>query len=389
MTTCNYCEVLPASSAPPEEGTLYLAAPLSHTENKLRQYFQSCGIPFLEPSPSILAVPLAPGRLLQLSKELELTLNSPEQQAIKALMLPLGVEPSIADLMQMQTLTSLLARVRGEWLISMIRENRLVTHFQPIVQTTQPNYVFGYEALLRGSQTDGTLVSPGEIFEVAVSANLLNQLERAGRAATVQSASASALTSRVFVNFNPATIYDPVFCLRSLMRAIERSPIAPEQIVFEVVESTEIKDTKNLLRILDFYRERGFQVALDDMGSGFSTLNLMTKLRPDYVKLDIELIHCVDQDPYKAQIAAKLLEMAQSLNLKTIAEGIETEAEWDWVRRHGADFCQGFLFARPAFPPPLPVLSPALKALFDGHVQELPGRAGITSAAEAFIHEMK
>ena len=387
MSACNFCEVLPETDAPPESGTVYLACPLAHTEDKLRRYFLSCGIPFTEPSHSILAVPLAPGRLAQMSSELGEALDAPELQGIKSFLLPEGAAPSLGDLMQMQPLESLLARVKGAWLIAMLREDRLTTHFQPIVSTQNPNHVFAYEALLRGRQTDGQLVPPSEIFGVALAANLLNQLERAGRAATVRAASEAGITTKVFINFNPSTIYDPVFCLRNTLNAIAHSHLTPEQVVFEVIESTEVKDTKHLLRVLNFYRERGFQVALDDMGAGYSSLNLMTKLKPDYIKLDLELIHCVDQDPYKAQIAAKMLELAQSLGLKTIAEGIETEGEWEWARQHGADYVQGFLFARPAYPPPVPVLPPLLKAIYDGHVREQAGRAGITQEMGVLLRD--
>jgi len=159
--------------------------------------------------------------------------------------------------------------------------------------------------------------------------------------------------------------------------------------VFEVIESSEIKDTRQLLRILDFYRARGFGVALDDMGAGYSSLNMMTKLRPDYVKLDIELIHHVDRGSYKAQIAGKMLELAQGLGLKTIAEGVETEEEWQWARAHGADYLQGFLFAHPAFPPPLPVMPPSLQARYDGLVREENARPDATRDAQFRVEASK
>ena len=158
----------------------------------------------------------------------------------------------------------------------------------------------------------------------------------------------------LFINFNPSTIYDPAFCLRSTLQAVKATNIKPEHLIFEVVESTDVKDVKHLLRIVDFYRERGFRVPLDDVGTGFNSLSMLTKLKPDFLKLDVELVNCVDHDPYKAVIARKLLELAQDLGIATIAEGVETEAEYEWVREHGADFVQGFLFARPANPPPVP-----------------------------------
>lgn len=386
---CNYCEIIPEVDTPPEAGTLFLSPPLSHTQDKLRRFFKGCEIACQEPAPDVLAVPLRPGLLQELAHDAPGVLNPPEMTHIRSLILPPGQSPSLGDLSRMQSLHSLLARTRGDWLIAMLREERLVTHFQPIVSAQNPNHVFAYEALLRGRQPDGTLIPPSEIFGVALAANLINQMERAGRATTVQAASEADIKTKLFINFNPATIYDPVFCLRSLMQAIDRSNIAPAQIVFEVIESSEIKDTRQLLRILDFYRARGFGVALDDMGAGYSSLNMMTKLRPDYVKLDIELIHHVDRDSYKAQIAGKMLELAQGLGLKTIAEGVETEEEWQWARAHGADYVQGFLFARPAFPPPLPVMPPSLQARYAGLVREENARPGAARDAQFRVEASK
>ena len=128
----------------------------------------------------------------------------------------------------------------------------------------------------------------------------------------------------------------------------------PSGIVFEVVESDEIHDTGHLLGILEVYREAGFGVALDDVGAGYSSLNLLSRLRPDYVKLDMGLTRGVNTDPYKARVAMKLLEMCRELDVRTVVEGVETVGEWEWAREHGADFVQGYLLARPAAVPPVP-----------------------------------
>ena len=90
------------------------------------------------------------------------------------------------------------------------------------------------------------------------------------------------------------------------------------------------------------------------MGAGYSSLNLLTRLKPDYVKLDMHLVRGVDADPYKAEVAGKLLEMARGLGVKSVVEGVETVGEWRWARDRGADFVQGYLFAKPAADPPVP-----------------------------------
>jgi EAL domain-containing protein (putative c-di-GMP-specific phosphodiesterase class I) len=125
------------------------------------------------------------------------------------------------------------------------------------------------------------------------------------------------------------------------------------QVVFEVIESEFVRDMDHLKGILDYYRASGFKVALDDVGAGYSNLNLLRHLRPDFIKIDRDLTTDVHRDDYKGLIMQKLLEIAQGLGLRTIAEGIEHEDEFDWLRAHSADYAQGYFFARPATPPPM------------------------------------
>ena len=135
------------------------------------------------------------------------------------------------------------------------------------------------------------------------------------------------------------------------VRAIDELGIPHDNIVFEVAESEQPPDIKHLIKILRFYQEAGFLVALDDFGSGYSQLNLIHQLRPDFVKLDMHLIRNVDRDPYKAMITEKLLDITNHLHIQTVAEGVETLEELQWVRQQGATFVQGFLIARPSSPP--------------------------------------
>ncbi len=98
--------------------------------------------------------------------------------------------------------------------------------------------------------------------------------------------------------------------------------------------------------------------ALDDLGSGYASLNLLAQLRPDYVKFDRELIRAIDRDPYKQKVVRKLIEMALELGIGTVAEGIERREEWLWLRDAGIEYAQRYWFARPASPPPVPVANP-------------------------------
>ena len=109
----------------------------------------------------------------------------------------------------------------------------------------------------------------------------------------------------------------------------------------------------------DYYRSFGFPSALDDVGAGYSSLNLIHVLRPDIIERDMELVRNVNRDPYKARIAANLLDIANVLGIDALAEGIETEGELEWVQQHGAKYVQGFLIARPT---PTPVTAIASRS---------------------------
>ncbi|WP_148207106.1 EAL domain-containing protein [Heliomicrobium modesticaldum] len=307
-----------------------------------------------------MAIHLAPGVLTQLGTLLPTVLSRAEMVDSRSLLLPPGQNPTIQDLLQVQPLYRLVSRIQGDWLVEILKENRIVTYFQPIVQCDEPERLFAYECLLRGKDRNGGILSPGRIFEVARDADLLFQLDRIARITAIEEATRHSIQSTLFINFNPSSVYDPATCLRTTIEAVREAKIQPEQVVFEVVESEQISDAQHLRTILDHYRNAGFQVALDDLGAGYSSLNLLTHLRPDFVKLDMELVRNVDKDAYKGEITMKLLELARRLQIKTIAEGVERPEEWRWLKKHGADYVQGYLFAKPACPPPLPTWSDKL-----------------------------
>ncbi len=157
----------------------------------------------------------------------------------------------------------------------------------------------------------------------------------------------------VFINFSPAAIQDPVANLNGTVQAIEEAGLPRERVVFEVVEADRFADAALLDAVLAGYKSAGFRVALDDLGAGWSTLNLVHRLRPDFIKLDRDLIRGVHNDPVKALIAKKLLEIGRGMGIGTIVEGIEQPEELAWVCDHDADFVQGFLLGKPSHAPVL------------------------------------
>lgn len=352
MKACDRCTRLP--DAFPAAGTLYLAPPEAATAFRLRSALTTVNAPFDEDEHGIFHVEVVEDLLKLLCREHFKALNSLELRDTRCLLLPAGTEISVRDFANTKPLSAIVALARSEAFTSILREKRLTSYFQPIVHTLYPGEVFAFECLLRGQDESGELIFPGELFDFARDADMLFQLDRAARITALETAAKHSVNATLFLNFNPTAIYDPKYCLNTTVAAMRIAGLKPEQIVFEVVESDDVKDKGHLLDILRYYRDHGFRVALDDLGAGYSSLNLLHRLQPDFIKLDMELIRGIHQDTFKARITANILALARELNIKTIAEGVETVEEWRWLKEHGADLVQGYLFARPASEPPIP-----------------------------------
>ena len=356
ILSCPDCErinVLPTGA-----GTLYLAPVLAHTRATLRQRLIEERFPCSEPASGILAVAVDPEHDLGATlSRLDEALSHSEQNGCRATFVPGGEQFGVEHLQDTHLLSTLIARHNARDLAAILASDALDFHFQPIVHAARPDQVFAWEALVRASSPAGELIPPNILFDQARAAEMMFHLDRAARINAIRRATERAIHDHLFINFNPTAIYDPAFCLETTVREIRGiapDVPAPAGFVFEVIESDQITDTEHLRRIIDRYRNAGFRVALDDLGAGYASLNLLSQLRPDFVKIDRELVRGIDADEYQQKILGKIIELARELDIRIVAEGIETPEEWRWLKDR-VDYCQGFLFARPAAEPPAPV----------------------------------
>jgi len=298
-----------------------------------------------------LVVPVADGGHQAVASILDDALTRAECRDSRVLMLADGQEPGRAHLGQVMGLEAYIARACGVWLLDLIAAERVTTLFQPIFHLAEPSQVFAHECLLRGIDPDGTQISPEEIFKTAMRADLVFPLDRLARTTHVANAAAKSLPGHIFINFTPAAVYDPTFCLRTTVAAVDRAGLDHGRIVFEVIETERITDPVHLASVLSHYRNEGFKVALDDLGGGYSTLGLLPSLQPDFVKLDRSLVDGVHENPIQAMVIQRLVQLAHDLGIKVIAEGVEIAEDLAWLQSCGADYVQGFLLARPAADP--------------------------------------
>jgi EAL domain-containing protein (putative c-di-GMP-specific phosphodiesterase class I) len=231
-----------------------------------------------------------------------------------------------------------------------IKNESLTSHFQPIVDMNK-NEIYGYEMLVRGVKENGKLMYPDELFLKSQQNNYNFRLDRLCRETALKTAATKKISQKVFINFLPTSIYDPEFCLKSTVKWAKQLDFDPSQIVFEVVETELVKNQNHLKEILKYYRSKGFKIALDDVGEGYSSLNMLIELQPDIIKVDRNIISDIDTNELKESVYKALYSIAKEHDIKVLAEGVETPYELEKVKSLGVDLAQGYYFAKPSSEP--------------------------------------
>lgn len=230
-----------------------------------------------------------------------------------------------------------------QWVDDIIFKNTVVSYAQPIVDANKD--IYAYEVLSRFKNEEGELISPGAVFSAARTRNRLYALDRMCRMNAVRQA--PLLQTKLFINFIPTAIYSPEHCLVSTIDLAYELGIDPKELVFEVVETDKVNDVGHLKGILQFYEERGFEYALDDVGEGFNTARMLSDIRPHYMKLDIKYVQGVAEDLSKQEMAQQFLRHSLSVGAIPLAEGVELEEDFIWLRNQGYQLFQGYYFGKP------------------------------------------
>lgn len=215
--------------------------------------------------------------------------------------------------------------------------------FQPVVDATLRSVV-AYEALVRGPQGEpaySVLQKVGDENRYA--------FDQACRVKAIALATRLGIDCRLNINFFPNAIYRPELCIRTTLEAARTHAFPVENITFEFLESEQAPDIDHLRTVVESYQQFGFKTAIDDFGTGSSNLNLLADFQPDIIKIDRQLISAIDGDKVRQIIVGGIIQTAVGLNIKMVAEGVETQAEYAWLRRAGIDNFQGYYFARPTF----------------------------------------
>lgn len=231
-------------------------------------------------------------------------------------------------------------------LINIIKDQQIRVLFQPII-ALGPRRIFAYEALVRGP-SDSPLHSPARLFGTAHRFQETTQLEQACRKACIEQFAAQGLTQKLFLNVSPSELTDSALNRDTTLACLKQAGLGVDRIVVEISEQQPTDEFQLIRNAVRHFRDLGFEVALNDLGTGYSGLRMWAELLPDYVKINRHFMQNINKDPVKRNFVRSIQTMAAAATCQVIGEGLETEGEFHVLEELGIPFAQGYYFARPS-----------------------------------------
>jgi EAL domain-containing protein (putative c-di-GMP-specific phosphodiesterase class I) len=226
-----------------------------------------------------------------------------------------------------------------------IDDERFVLHYQPVVDAGCGSVV-AMEALVRWRHGD-VLVSPADFIPTLEDSGLIVGLGEWILRRACLDAMAWPAHLHVNVNLSGRQLLDDDL-VQHVSRALRESGLAPGRLMLEITESVLMLNTSGSMQRLSELRALGVGLAIDDFGTGYSSLSYLREFHVDELKIDRSFIDTITADSASVSLVAAIVQLARSLSLTTVAEGVETREQYTLLRELGCDRLQGYFFARPA-----------------------------------------
>ena len=227
-----------------------------------------------------------------------------------------------------------------------LREGQFELYYQPQLNLERGE-ISGFEALMRWNHPERGVVVPSEFIPLAEETGFIVALGEWALRKACEEASSWPKGLRVAVNLSVAQ-FRSVQVRQSVITALGASAISPGRLELEITESVLMQESHDVAEVLGKLQDIGVGLALDDFGTGFSSLSYLTRIRFDKIKIDKHFIRELRTDPNSSlAVLRSVVALARSLNIATVAEGIETKEQLDRVREEGCTEAQGFYISRP------------------------------------------
>ena len=224
-------------------------------------------------------------------------------------------------------------------------EKQFDVFYQPIVDP-KLGVISGFEALIRWQHPSRGLIAAAEFIDLVEASGLIVPLGLWVLKRACEDALAWPENVRTLVNLSPRQISTPGL-VDSIRQTLADTGLSPQRLELEITESSIIQSVDVAQRVITTLRTLGVRVALDDFGTGFSSLSHIRTLQFDTIKIDSSFVSDAAVRADSGAIVRAITSLARDLGIRTIAEGVETERQLDWIRSAGCDEAQGYLFSRP------------------------------------------
>jgi EAL domain-containing protein (putative c-di-GMP-specific phosphodiesterase class I) len=240
-------------------------------------------------------------------------------------------------------------RISRAEILDLLDNDGLTSWFQPVF-SRRTGEVFGYEALARLREKRTPPLDIGELFQRAQAEGLISTLDMECREHAFCRAAELGFAERnayLYVNICPATLMHPDHRGGATDRLAEECGIAKERVILEITEQESIRNYDLFKKSVEYYRKRGYKIAIDDFGVGYGGLKMLSVIEPDYLKVDRHFITNIDRDSFKHNLVDAIATVCHKLGITVIAEGIERPEELETLARFDIDLLQGYLLERP------------------------------------------
>lgn len=234
-------------------------------------------------------------------------------------------------------------------IIEILNDKLVTTVFQPIFDV-KCHEILGYEALSRGPKNT-VYYSPDNLFRIATEHGLLSELEIICRDSAIKRFAELGLRGKLFLNISPLVLLDNKHPQGETIKLVKQAGLDCQRIVIELSEKYPCDNAMTLRHALEKYRRFGFDVAIDDLGAGYSGLKLWSQLRPNLVKVDRYFVENCHQDSFKRKFLKAIFDLADAAQAVVIVEGIEQQQEFELLTQLGMRYAQGYYLAKPSRKP--------------------------------------